>query len=57
MSKAQDADPERMVRYPLTWPAWLAEKVAKAAGARTMPMAVWIREAILEKFEREEKGQ
>lgn len=47
-------DPERIVRYPLSWPAWLAEKVRAAATARTLSMAAWMREAILEKLERED---
>ena len=55
MSNTQEPDPERLVRYALSWPAWLAEKVAEAANARTMPMAVWLREAALEKLERTEK--
>lgn len=55
MNEAQEPDPERLVRYPLTWPAWMAEKVAAAAKGHTMPMAVWVREAIREKLERTEK--
>lgn len=54
MSKAHETGPERTVRYPLTWPAWLAERVAEAARARMMPMAVWLREAAVEKLERTE---
>lgn len=53
----QEQDPDRMVRYPLTWPAWMAKVVAEAAGSRLMPMAVWVREAILEKIERERQSQ
>lgn len=56
MSETQEPDPERMVRYPLTWPTWLAEKVAGAARARAMPTAVWLREAAIEKLERTEKS-
>jgi hypothetical protein len=55
MSTAQDLNPERNVRYPLTWPAWLQERVAEAANARAMSMATWMREAALEKLERTEK--
>jgi len=44
-----------MGRYILSWPAWMAEDAAKAAKARTMPMAVWVRQAIREKLERTEK--
>jgi hypothetical protein len=49
-------DPNRMTRYPLTWPAWLAEKVAAAANARAMSVATWMREAAIEKLERTEKN-
>lgn len=55
MSKTQEPDPGRTVRYVLSWPAWLAEKVAEAAGGRMMPMAVWLREAAVEKLEQAEK--
>jgi hypothetical protein len=43
------------VRYPLTWPAWMCERVTEAANARAMSVAVWIREAVREKLERTEK--
>ena len=56
MSNGRKADPDRMIRYPLSWPASLAERVADAANARAMSMATWVREAILEKLERTEKG-
>lgn len=52
MNEAQEPDPDRPVRYPLTWPASMAEQVARAASAHTMPMSVWIREAVREKLER-----
>jgi hypothetical protein len=48
-------DPERMIRYPLSWPAWLSEKVSEAANARAMSVATWLREAAQEKLERTEK--
>ena len=44
-----------MIRYPLSWPAWLAEKVAEAANARAMSMGTWLREAAQEKLDRTEK--
>ena len=49
------SDPNRNIRYPLTWPAWMYEKVAEAANARAMSVATWMREAALEKLERTEK--
>lgn len=55
MSATRRPDPERMIRYPLSWPASLAEKVAEAASARAMSIATWLREAALEKLERTEK--
>ena len=55
MTEAQEPDPGRLVRYPLSWPMWLAEKVTGAAKIRMMPVAVWLREAAVEKLEREEK--
>jgi hypothetical protein len=50
-------DPERMIRYPLSWPAWLAEQAAEAATGRAMSVATWLREAAIEKLEREGKGR
>jgi HNH endonuclease len=46
------SDPDRLVQYPLRWPAWLYEKVTETANARAMTVATWIREAALEKLER-----
>jgi hypothetical protein len=46
-------DPQRTLRYPLSWPAWLADKVAEAANARAMSVATWLREAAQEKLERD----
>ena len=57
MSDAQEPDPDRLVRYPLSWPASMAERVAKVASAHTMPIAVWVREAIRKELERTEKEQ
>jgi len=54
MTAAHEPDPDPQVRYPLTWRASMAEKVAAAARRHTMPMAVWVREAIREKLEREQ---
>lgn len=45
-------NPGRMVRYQLTWPAWLAERVTAAARAQAQPVATWLREAALEKLGR-----
>ncbi len=50
-------DPNRSQRYPLTWPAWLADKVAEAANDRAMSIATWMREAAIEKLERDKKVQ
>ena len=52
MNEVHEPDPERTVRYPLSWPAWMYEKVAEAANARAMSVATWMREAALEKLER-----
>ena len=49
-------DPNQNIRYPLTWPAWLADKVAQAANARAMSVATWLREAALEKLERDKEN-
>jgi hypothetical protein len=35
----------------------MAARVAKAANAHTMPIAVWVREAIRKELERTEKGE
>lgn len=45
-------DPNRNIRYPLTWPAWMYEMAAEAANERAMSVATWLREATLEKLER-----
>jgi hypothetical protein len=45
-------DPHRTIRYPLNWPAWLADAVAAAASNRAMTVATWMREAALEKLSR-----
>ena len=50
-------DPNRNVRYPLTWPAWMYEMAAEAANERAMSVATWLREATLEKLERAGKGR
>lgn len=42
-----------MITYPLRWPAWLANQAAEAANARTMSVAVWLRQAVQEKLERD----
>lgn len=52
MSEAHQPDPNRTLRYPLSWPAWLSEQVAEAANARAMSVATWLREAAQEKLER-----
>lgn len=49
----REANPDRVISYPLRWPAWLAEKVAEASNARAMSMATWLREAAQEKLERD----
>lgn len=46
------SNPDRLIRYPLSWPAWMYEQVAEAANARAMSVATWMREAALEKLER-----
>jgi len=52
-----DEDPDRPVRYLLTWPKSLQEAVATAAARRTMSIATWMRQAALEKLERDRKEQ
>jgi hypothetical protein len=44
-----------MLRYQMVWPAWLAEQVTEAAKAKTMSVAVWLREAAMEKLERQRR--
>lgn len=46
----------RYIKYVLNWTAEMQERVAVLASAREMPRAVWIREAIREKLERDEPG-
>ena len=50
------SDPERITRYSLSWPDWLADKVSDAANARAMSVATWLREAAQEKLERTERS-
>jgi hypothetical protein len=49
------SDKNRLIRYPLSWPAWLAEAAAEAASARAMSVATWLREAALEKLSRDKE--
>jgi len=46
-------DPGRFIRYPLNWPAWMADLASQAANDRAMSVAVYIREAVLEKLDRD----
>lgn len=48
-----EGDRDRVITYPLRWPAWLANQAAEAANARTMSVAVWLRQAVQEKLERD----
>jgi hypothetical protein len=54
MTETHDLNSARTVRYQLMWPASMAEQVAAAAREHTMPVSVWVREAIREKLEREQ---
>lgn len=47
------SDPDRILRYPLNWPAWLAELTAQAANDRAMSTADYLRQAAVEKLERD----
>ncbi len=47
------ADPNRLIRYPLSWPAWLAEEVAEAANGRAMSVAAWLRDAAIQRLTRD----
>jgi hypothetical protein len=56
----QRANPDRIIGYPLRWPASLAERASQAANARYMSVNTWLRQAALEKIERDavtEQGQ
>lgn len=46
-------DTEDYIRFQMVWPARLARKVAGAARTRTISRAAWLREAALEKLERD----
>lgn len=50
-----EPDLNEQVSYPLRWPVWLADQAAKAAKARTMSVAAWLREAAMEKLERDKR--
>ena len=50
---AGKANPHRMIRFPLSWPASLQERAAEAANSRRISTATWIREAVAEKLQRE----
>ena len=45
--------PDESATYPMRWPVWMASDAAKAAKARTMSLAAWLREAVREKLERD----
>jgi hypothetical protein len=47
------ANSNRLIRYPLSWPAWLAEWSSHAANERTMSVADWLRQAAIEKLQRD----
>lgn len=55
MKEEQEPGSDRPLRYPLTWPAWLAERVTEAANAKMTSVAAWLREAAMEKLDREKK--
>lgn len=50
-------NPDRYIKYPLSWTAAMSERVAVMANQREMSMAVWIREAIREKLDRDEPAK
>jgi hypothetical protein len=52
---ARTEDENRQVRYLLSWPAWLYEKAAEAAHERAQSVAAWLRQAAVEKLERDGK--
>ena len=47
------ANPNRMIRFPLSWKASLCETAAAAANLRGISLAAWLREAAAEKALRE----
>jgi hypothetical protein len=50
---AGKANPDRITGYPLRWPVSLAERVSEAAKGRYMSVNTWMRQAALEKLERD----
>lgn len=49
------SDSSRYIKYVLNWTPDMQERVSVLATAREMPAAVWVREAIREKLERDEQ--
>lgn len=47
------SNPDRIIRYPLNWPAWLAELTAQAANDRAQSIADYLRQAAVERLERD----
>lgn len=41
------------VRYQMLWPAWFGEAVKRAAKTRALTTAAWLRQAAIEKMERD----
>lgn len=42
-----------MVRFQIVWPAWMEEVTKRAASDHTMATSVYVRQAVLEKLERD----
>jgi hypothetical protein len=44
---------DESTRFQLTWPKWLSDRVRRAAATTATPVGAWLRQAALEKLERE----
>jgi hypothetical protein len=40
-------------RFQLVWPAWLGAKARAAARTQTLSLSAWLRQAVVEKLERD----
>jgi hypothetical protein len=52
----EELDQNQLVTYPMRMPRWLSQKVATAANKRAQSTADWLRQAALEKLNRDEGG-
>jgi hypothetical protein len=51
---SEEPDQNQLVTYPMRMPRWLSQKVSAAANKRAQSAADWLRQAAIEKLNRDE---